>query len=80
MVIVTKIKGRALANDGHRKLGCIDIIISDAAYSLMGAIDTLTLQVFDASFTVNLLAALVASKAAAMRGAAAPSASSSVLD
>jgi hypothetical protein len=41
MVIVTKRKGRALANDGHRKLGGIDIIISDAAYSLMGAIDTL---------------------------------------
>jgi hypothetical protein len=78
MVIVTKRKRWVLANDGHRKLGCIDIIISDAAYtSLMGAIDPLTLEVFDASFAVKLL---VASNTAAMRGAAAPSASSSVLD
>jgi hypothetical protein len=68
MVIVTQLKG--FANDSHRKLGCIDIIICDATYSLIGAIDTL--EVFDASFTVKLLAALLASKAAAMRGSAAP--------
>lgn len=62
MVIVTKRKGGkvALANGGRRKLGCIDTIVSNAASSLMGAIDTLTLEVFSAPFTIKLLAALVA--------------------